>query len=165
MPVTYVSGRQETVDYTPGADVAAGTVVVVGSLVGVTNLDIAANALGALSISGIFRAPKATGGGTAITGGSKVFWDAGNTRVTLTAGTNKLMGIVTPDGGGADADDSVELDLIGGRGTANQITFGAGNPNDANGSNGDVYIKTGGAGGIYVKAAGTWGASTPLTSA
>ena len=70
------------VDYTPGADVAAGTVVVQGDLVGITKLDIPAGKLGALAVTGVFQVPKATGGGTAIAAGTKVYWDAANGQAT-----------------------------------------------------------------------------------
>ena len=52
-----------SIDYTPGAAVAAGDVVVQGDLVGVAKLDIPANVLGALAVTGVFDFPKATGGG------------------------------------------------------------------------------------------------------
>lgn len=48
-------------DYTPAADVAAGAVVVIGSLVGVAPRAIAANAVGALAIEGVWEMPVATG--------------------------------------------------------------------------------------------------------
>ena len=63
------------IDYTPGAAVSAGDVVVQGELIGVAKLDIAANALGALAVQGVFDFPKATGVGTAITVGSRVYGD------------------------------------------------------------------------------------------
>ena len=65
----------DSVDYTPEADVAAGAVVVQNDLVGVTKLDIKADALGALAVTGVFDFPKATGGGSAIEAGKKVYWD------------------------------------------------------------------------------------------
>ena len=39
------------IDYTPGAQVAAGAVVVQGELIGVAKTPIAANALGALAVN------------------------------------------------------------------------------------------------------------------
>ena len=66
----------DAIDYTPGVDVAAGTVVVREDLVGVTKRDIKANVLGALAVSGVFSFPKATGLGTGIAAGKKVYWDA-----------------------------------------------------------------------------------------
>ena len=66
----------DVIDYTPASDVAAGTVVVRDDLVGVTKRDIKANTLGALAVSGVFAFPKATGLGTGIGAGKKVYWDA-----------------------------------------------------------------------------------------
>jgi len=63
------------IDYTPDADVTAGDVVIQGDLVGVAKSDIAAGSLGSLAVEGVFDFPKATGAGTAITAGAKVYWD------------------------------------------------------------------------------------------
>ena len=66
------------IDYTPGAAVAAGNVVVQGALIGVAKRPIAANELGALSVEGVFDFPKATGGGSAVAAGVNVYWDVGH---------------------------------------------------------------------------------------
>ena len=82
------------IDYTPGADVVAGDVVVQGELVGVAKLDIKANKLGALTVGGVFDFPKATTGGSAITAGANTYWD-NTTKLATTStggGTNKLIG-------------------------------------------------------------------------
>lgn len=80
------------IDYTPGGNVVAGEVVVIGELVGVARTPIAANALGALAVEGIFDFAKATGGGTAISAGANVYWDDTNNVATTTASGNKLIG-------------------------------------------------------------------------
>ena len=80
------------IDYTPGADVAAGDVVVQGELVGVAKQPISASVLGSLSVAGVFDFPKATGSGEAITTGAKVYWDDASDVATATAGSNKLIG-------------------------------------------------------------------------
>jgi predicted RecA/RadA family phage recombinase len=51
----------DLLDYTPAAAVAAGDVVVIGALVGVAPRAIAANAVGALAVEGVFEIPCATG--------------------------------------------------------------------------------------------------------
>ena len=51
----------DVLDYTPSSAVAAGDVVVIGSLVGVAPRAIAANAVGALAVEGVFEIPCATG--------------------------------------------------------------------------------------------------------
>lgn len=82
------------IDYTPGSAVAAGDVVVQGELVGIAKLPIAAGAAGALAVAGVFDFAKATGGGTAITAGAMVYWDAGAQVATTSTGqgANKLLG-------------------------------------------------------------------------
>ena len=66
--------KGDVVDYTPASAVAAGDVVVIGSLVGVAPRAIAANALGSLAISGVFEMPCATGATGAQ--GSAINWYA-----------------------------------------------------------------------------------------
>ena len=56
----------DSIDYTPGAAVAAGDVVVQGDLIAIAKLDIAVGQRGALATVGVFDVPKATGGGTDI---------------------------------------------------------------------------------------------------
>jgi len=51
----------DLLDYTPASAVAAGDVVVIGALVGVAPRAIAANAVGALAVEGVFEIPVATG--------------------------------------------------------------------------------------------------------
>ena len=99
-----------SIDYTPGADVAAGAMVVQGELVGVARTPIAANALGSLAVVGVFDFAKATGGGTAITAGANCYWDAANQRATTTATGNKLIGKCVK--AAADADALVRIRLM-----------------------------------------------------
>jgi predicted RecA/RadA family phage recombinase len=103
---TYVQ-HGDSIDHTPGADVAAGDVVVQGELVGIAKTAIAANALGAIAVVGVFDLPKATGVGTAITAGAKAYWDAGNSVATTDddTGNNKLLGKTIA----AAADDDVTV--------------------------------------------------------
>jgi len=93
------------IDYTPVAAVAAGDVVVQGELVGVAKIDIAANTLGALAVEGVFDFPKSTAGGSALTAGTDVFWDAAALEATsnAAAGANKKIGRVVRDAVDADA--------------------------------------------------------------
>jgi len=83
-----------SIDYTPGAAVAAGDVIVQGELVGVAKTPIAASALGSLAVEGVFDFAKATGGGTAIAIGVNVYWDDAANQATTNAGAgaNKLIG-------------------------------------------------------------------------
>lgn len=87
---TYVQPG-ESIDYIPSANVAAGTVVVLGDLVGVTKRDIRANELGALALGGVFDVAKAN---EALTLGTAVYWDETHHQLTATAGIHKRFGNV-----------------------------------------------------------------------
>ncbi len=100
----------EAIDYTPGTAVAAGDVVVIGELVGVAKSPIAANALGALAVRGVFDFAKATGGGTAISVGANCYWDDTNNVATTTATGNKLIGKCVK--AAADADATVRVRML-----------------------------------------------------
>ena len=52
----YQNGK--SIDYTPAVDVAAGTIVALKGLVGITKLDIPAGVKGSLCIEGVFAVPK-----------------------------------------------------------------------------------------------------------
>jgi predicted RecA/RadA family phage recombinase len=66
--------KGDVLDYTPAAAVAAGDVVVIGSLVGVAPVAIAANAMGSLAIDGVWSMPCSTGATGAQ--GSAISWYA-----------------------------------------------------------------------------------------
>lgn len=93
MTVKYIQAG-DTVDYTPGANVAAGDVVVQGELVGVAKLDIKTGNLGSLAVTGVFDFPKATGVGTAIAAGTRVYWDVAEqvAKADSESGANKEIG-------------------------------------------------------------------------
>ena len=101
-----------TIDYTPGADVAVGAVVVLNDLVGIALRAIAANALGALAVTGVFDLPKATGGGSAISVGTKLYWDVAEqvAKADDESGANKLIGKAVK--AAADADATVRVRLM-----------------------------------------------------
>lgn len=80
----------DTVDYTPTSAVAAGSVVIQSGLVGVANLDIPANTLGALAVAGQFDFTKTT---VAIDAGAKVYWNTTSSFATNVASGNTYIGI------------------------------------------------------------------------
>ena len=100
-----------SIDYTPGADVASGAVVVQGDLVGVAKLDIKANTLGALAVDGVFDFPKATGTGKAITAGATLYWDVAEAvaKADSETGANKLIGKAVKAAGDNDATVRVRM--------------------------------------------------------
>ncbi|MEQ8785126.1 MAG: DUF2190 family protein [Pirellulaceae bacterium] len=95
----------DAVDYTPGTAVTAGDVVVLSNLVGVAKLDIAANVLGALAVTGVFDFAKASGGGVTFSVGDLVYWDDANHLAVTTdgGGANKRVGNAVADAADADA--------------------------------------------------------------
>ncbi len=101
-----------SIDYTPGSDVAAGDVVVQEELVGVAKQPIAANALGALAVAGVFDFPKTAGVGEAIAAGAKVYWDVADSvaKTDDETGANKLIGKTIAAAGDDDATVRVRLD-------------------------------------------------------
>ena len=83
-----------SIDYTPGADVLVGAVVVQADLIGVTQAPIKAGQVGSLAVTGVFDFNKAVGGGSAIPAGTLTYWDvaAQNATKNAAAGANKLIG-------------------------------------------------------------------------
>jgi len=100
------------IDYTPGSDLSAGSVVVQGDLIGITKRAIATGGLGTLELTGVFDVPKATGVGSAIGAGLKVYWDEAESvaKTDAEAGANKYMGKTVLAAGDDDATVRVRLE-------------------------------------------------------
>lgn len=79
MGASYVH-HGDAIDYTPVADVAAGEIVVLGAMVGVAKVPIAAGRMGALHVRGVFDFDKLAG--VAINAGAKVFLTAVHLKAT-----------------------------------------------------------------------------------
>lgn len=109
MGATFVQ-EGKSIDYTPTSAVTAGDVVVLGQQIGVAKLDIAANALGALAIEGVFDFSKANGDG-GITAGAKCWWDAaeGVAKTNPEAGANVYIGKAVEAAG--DTDTTVRIKM------------------------------------------------------
>lgn len=101
----------DAIDYTPGADVASGDVVVQSDLIGVAKREIKANTLGALAVTGVFDLAKEAGGGVTFSTGDKAYWDDANDVAVTTdgAGANKLLGKAVADAADGDATVRVRL--------------------------------------------------------
>jgi len=98
----------ECIDYTPVSAVVAGQVVVQGSMIGVAKTPIAAAALGALAVKGIFDVVKANEQQAL---GAALYWDADGDPYGGTAGTgcatttssgNTFIGFVQAAAGATD---------------------------------------------------------------
>ncbi|RYF54922.1 MAG: DUF2190 family protein [Comamonadaceae bacterium] len=80
----------DVLDYTPGGAVASGAVVVIGARIGIAVTAIAAGETGALRVKGVVELAKL--GTDTPAQGALLYWDAGNSRLTTTAGSNVLAG-------------------------------------------------------------------------
>jgi predicted RecA/RadA family phage recombinase len=107
--MTKFNSKGDTINYTPSADVAAGDVVVIGSLIAVASLGIAANTLGAVNVEGVFELPKAITG--AIGAGALVYWDDTAEVVTTTEGTPALTQVGYTVAAAAETDPTVLVKL------------------------------------------------------
>ncbi len=80
-----------TVPIVPETDIAAGEVVVLGRLVGVTKFGIAAGARGSITVQGVFHVVKDPS--TNIPVGAKLYWSPVSLHVVKTESTHPLLGI------------------------------------------------------------------------
>jgi predicted RecA/RadA family phage recombinase len=79
----------DNIDYTPTSAVAAGDVVVLGTIPTVAPHSIDANAKGALSLAGVWKVPQKA---EIITAGDDVYWDASGNPYGGTAGSGAATG-------------------------------------------------------------------------
>jgi len=88
-PVTFFAGSYETIDYTPGADVAAGDVVVINSvMLGIAPVAISDSVVGVLARrGGRWKGPKLQ---EAMTVGAPLYWDADGSPYGGTASSGAL---------------------------------------------------------------------------
>jgi predicted RecA/RadA family phage recombinase len=78
------------IDFFPETDIPAGTVIVQGSLVGATKVDIGAGHLGTVHVVGVYDVEKSN---AAVPLGSKVYWDATAKKAVVAATGNTLLGV------------------------------------------------------------------------
>jgi predicted RecA/RadA family phage recombinase len=99
--VTYRHGEPVMVDYTPGANVASGDVVVLGNTAGLTcgvvHVDIANGVQGAIAAGGgVYDCINLNNAANY----AKVWWDNATDKVTTTSTNNALFGFIVDAGGG-----------------------------------------------------------------
>lgn len=91
MDAKLVQGEPLMVDYTPTANAAAGSIVVVGHGCRIVHNDIEANRLGAIAAGyGVYDVPKSTS--SAYANGVDIGWDADNGVGTTLAGQLPVLG-------------------------------------------------------------------------
>lgn len=94
-------------DHTPGSNVSAGDVVVMGVRVGVALADIASGEVGAVQVDGIFELPKLST--DVIAQGALVYWDTTPGEITTTVGSNVLAGYAAVAAGNGTTTCKVKL--------------------------------------------------------
>ena len=87
----------EVIDYTAGANITSGQVVVMGVRVGVALAAIANGASGSVAVSGVFALAKLST--DVVAQGALLYWDSGNSRLTTTSAGNTLAGYATAAAG------------------------------------------------------------------
>lgn len=94
-------------DYTPTEAVGNGTVVSLGTRIGVVAGDIPANGTGTLHVEGVFALGKKSG--ETFKMGDAVYYDAGEDAMTATADSNVPAGYAAAPAGENDATVLVKL--------------------------------------------------------
>src|SRR5688500_17138967 len=104
---TFKHGNPINIDYTPsGGNIAAGQVVVIGSVTGntagygllaaIAPVPIVNSTLGALSIGGVWSVTNLNNAAN----GAVVYWEDSVNKVTTVSTNNAQFGIIVKDGGG-----------------------------------------------------------------
>ena len=122
MATNYIQAGN-VVDYTAGADITSGSVVVMGNLIGVAITDIANGETGPVQIDGVFELPKVTA--AVIGAGETVMWDVSagkfdDNQATPAAGdlTNGCVAVAA----GENGDTTVMVKINVGASTVNSGT-------------------------------------------
>jgi len=100
-------GQPLMVDYTPGAAVVAGQVVVLAEIPFVAHSPIDASRLGALAAGG--GVYEGTSDGTVDNPGVKVYWNDTADKFTTTASGNKRFGWSLPSQGASADGDKIKV--------------------------------------------------------
>ncbi len=99
--------RGDTLDVTAAAAVASGDVVVIGSIIGVSNVDAEIGDSFALDVVGVFTLPKTSA--LAISVGDVLYYDAANKVVNKTASGNTKIGVAVTAAANPSASVNVRL--------------------------------------------------------
>lgn len=99
-------------DYTAGSDIAAGDVVVIGSLVGVAPRPIANGDTGAVAVEGVYALPKPSSGSGSetISAGALVYYYAASGIANAAAATGVAAGYAVAEAVTGSATVNVKLD-------------------------------------------------------
>jgi predicted RecA/RadA family phage recombinase len=109
------------IDYTPVAAVAAGDVILQGTLIGVAPEPIAAGVKGALQVTGVADFTKVAGD-IWLTAGAIAYWDDAAKVATSTIGSNEYLGKVVST---ATTGTTVRVTLAGAANASGAIGWGS----------------------------------------
>ena len=119
MATNYIQDGDVLTYSNAGSAITAGSVVAIGSLIGIALTDIAATSgSGSVRIEGVFSVPKVTG--TAWTQGAKLLWDASAAKFdlgTATPATGDISGCCVASAAAASGDTTGKVLLNVGVGT------------------------------------------------
>jgi predicted RecA/RadA family phage recombinase len=101
--------RGDVWKHTAGGNITSGSPVLMGDVLGVALVDITSGATGSVAVGGVFTITKLTT--DVVAQGAALYWDAGNSRLTTTASTNKLAGYAASPAGNGDTTVQVRLKL------------------------------------------------------
>lgn len=107
MAKNYVS-EGDVLDFTTGgAAVVSGAVVAMGKRIGIALGDIPANTTGSVGVTGVWTVAKLA---TDVVGqGDALYWDAANSRLTVTAGALNLAGYAAAPAGNGVATVRIKI--------------------------------------------------------
>lgn len=97
----------EVIDYTAGANIASGQVVLMGARIGVALKAIANGETGPVQVTGVFNIAKLSTDNMAQ--GALLYWDNTNSRLTTTASGNTLAGFAAAAAAAATTSVNIKI--------------------------------------------------------
>lgn len=97
----------DVLDYTAGADITSGQMVLIGTKVGVAVTNIANGSQGAMAMEGVFSYAKLSTDAPAQ--GAALYWDNTNKRLTVSASGNTYAGYAAAAAANGDATVSINI--------------------------------------------------------
>lgn len=97
----------EVIDYTAGANIASGQVVLMGARIGVALKAIANGETGPMQVTGVFNIAKLSTDNMAQ--GALLYWDNTNSRLTTTASANTLAGFAAAAAGASTTSVNIKI--------------------------------------------------------
>lgn len=97
----------EVIDYTAGANIASGQVVLMGARIGVALKAIANGETGPMQVTGVFNIAKLSADNMAQ--GALLYWDNTNSRLTTTASGNTLAGFAAAAAGASTTSVNIKI--------------------------------------------------------